>query len=99
MPIVPVVLARSFVVDVTTTNDIEAFSAAFATAITTWSGQNGVTYGSAGQPSAGRFVFDVTLYAELSGANTPVLRLRQLFLMLTNIDPASTKTPPMTAAP
>lgn len=96
MPIVPVVLARSFVVDVTTPNDIEAFSAAFATAITTWSGQNGVTFGSAGQPSAGRFVFDVTLYAELSGANTPVLRLRQLFLMLSNLDPAS--TPSITAA-
>jgi hypothetical protein len=94
MPIIPVVLARSFVVDVTTDDAIAAFAKAFAEAIIAWTGPNGVTFGSGAQPEGGLLLFDVTLYAELSGANTPVLRLRNLYLMLSEIDPVSVAPAP-----
>jgi hypothetical protein len=47
----------------------------------------------------GQFVFDVTLYAELSGVNTPVLRLRNLQLNTTDIDPISAPDVAVSAAP
>jgi hypothetical protein len=39
-------------------------------------------------PPGAMLVFDITLYAALAGVNTPVLRLGNLELKLTDIDPA-----------
>jgi hypothetical protein len=97
-PVVPVVLARSFLVDVVVPDGIEAFSVAFASAIVAWSQQNGVTFGANAQPAGGTFIFDVTLYAELSNTNAPVLRLSNLQLALTDIDPNSSVTAARTSA-
>ncbi|WP_420130415.1 hypothetical protein [Longimicrobium sp.] len=84
MPLVPVALARSFVIDGTQPDQLSDFSGAFATAAAQWAESNAVTLGSQAQTGA-RFVFDITLYAQISGLNTPVLRLRNLQLALTDI--------------
>lgn len=84
MPLVPVVLARSFVIDGSQPAQLSDFSGAFATAAAQWAADNAVTLGGQAQQGA-RFVFDITLYAQISGLNTPVLRLRNLQLALTDI--------------
>lgn len=83
-PLVPVVLARSFVIDGTQPDQLSSFSGAFATAAAGWAGENGITLGTGAQAGS-QFVFDITLYAQISGLNTPVLRLRNLQLALTDI--------------
>jgi hypothetical protein len=83
-PLVPVSLARSFVIDGTDPAQLNDFSGLFATAVAQWASDNQVTLGPTAQ-SGSRFVFDITLYAELSGVNTPVLRLRTLQLALADI--------------
>ena len=86
-PLVPVVLARSFVVDASQPEQLSDFAQLFASAITEWSQSNGVVFGSTPQPQGGQLIFDITLYAQLSSLNTPVLRLRNLQLKLADIDP------------
>ncbi len=88
-PLLPVVLARSFVVDATQPDQLSEFAQAFANAIATWSTTNAVPFGPTSQPAGAQLVFDITLYAELSSLNTPVLRLSNLQLALTDIDPVS----------
>jgi hypothetical protein len=83
-PLVPVVLARSFVIDGTQPDQLSDFSGAFATAVAQWAGGNGITLG-AGAQAGSQLVFDITLYAQISGLNTPVLRLRNLQLALSAI--------------
>jgi hypothetical protein len=83
-PLVPVVLARSFMIDGTVPAQLGDFSGVYATAVAGWAADNQVTLGPAAQAGA-RLVFDVTLYAQISGLNTPVLRLRSLQLALTDI--------------
>jgi hypothetical protein len=87
MPLVPVTLARSFEIDGNQPDQLNEFAALYTEAIKTWSGLNGVTFGPNSQPAGAQLVFDITLYAQLSGLNTPVLRLRSLQLKLTDIDP------------
>ena len=84
-PLFPVVLARSFLIDGAQTAQLNDFSSLYAHAIATWSVNNQVTLGAASQLVGAQFVFDITLYAQLSGLNTPVLRLRNLQLKLTDI--------------
>jgi hypothetical protein len=86
-PLVPVVLARSFEIDGNQPDQLNQFAALCAEAIKSWSDANGVTFGQNSQPAGAQLVFDITLYAQLSGLNTPVLRLRSLQLKLTDIDP------------
>jgi large repetitive protein len=86
-PLVPVVLARSFEIDGNQPDQLNEFAALYTAAIKSWSGLNGVTFGPNSQPAGAQLVFDITLYAQLSGLNTPVLRLRSLQLKLTDIDP------------
>lgn len=86
-PLVPVVLARSFEIDGNQPDQLNEFAALYAEAIKSWSSLNGVTFGQNSQPAGAQLVFDITLYAQLSGLNTPVLRLRSLQLKLTDIDP------------
>lgn len=83
-PLFPVVLARSFVIDATQSAQLNTFSSQFATAAATWAANNAVAFGTAAQTNA-QFVFDITLYAQISGVNTPVLRLRNLQLKLSDI--------------
>ena len=62
----------------------DVFSGVFATALASWAAGNSVTLGPTAQAGA-QFVFDITLYAQISGLNTPVLRLRTLQLALSDI--------------
>jgi hypothetical protein len=41
------------------------------------------------QPTGGQLIFDVTLFAQLSGNNRPLLRLRNLQLALTDVETTS----------
>jgi len=86
-PLVPVVLARSFNIDGHQPAQIGDFSALFAEAIDTWARKNAIVYGSQAKPPGAMLIFDITLYAALSGADTPVLRFGNLQLKLTDIDP------------
>jgi hypothetical protein len=86
-PLVPVVLARSFLIDGSQPAQLGAFSSLYATKVAQWAQNNAIAFGGAAQNGA-QFVFDITLYAQLSGLNTPVLRLRNLFLKLTDIAPS-----------
>jgi hypothetical protein len=85
----PVLLARSFNIDVSKTAQLDDLVATLAAAISTWTEEQGVVFGSAAVPAAARLVFDITLYAELSGANTPVLRLSKLYLSSADVAPLS----------
>ena len=58
----------------------------FAAAIDTWANDNSVVFGAAAAPAGAMLIFDITLYAALSGVNTPVLRFSNLQLKLTDID-------------
>ncbi|MGA3372743.1 MAG: hypothetical protein ABSC48_13385 [Terracidiphilus sp.] len=87
-PLVPVVLARSFSIDVSQAGQIGSFSSAYAGAIQKWASINGILFGSSPKPTGGQLVFDVTLFAQLSGNNRPLLRLRNLQLALSDIDPS-----------
>ena len=60
-------------------------SVAYATAIATWATDNKVVFGPGATPPGAMLVFDITLYAALAGVNTPVLRLGNLQLKLTDI--------------
>jgi hypothetical protein len=86
MPLVPIVLARSFLIDGSDPAQLGEFSALFAEAITTWASANAIAFGAAAQAGA-QLVFDLTLFAELSGVNTPVLRLRALQLKTVDVTP------------
>jgi large repetitive protein len=86
-PLVPIVLARSFDIDGHQTDQIGDFSALFAAAIDTWAANNSIIYGPNALPAGAMLVFDITLYAALSGVDTPVLRFSNLQLNLTDIDP------------
>lgn len=87
-PLYPVVLARTFLVDGAQTGQLNDLALLLAEQIETWSTDN-VTFGTDAQPAGGKFIFDITLYAQLSGLNTPVLRLRNLQLELKDISPTS----------
>ena len=86
MPLVPIVLARSFLIEGSDLAQLGEFSAQFARAITGWTSANAIAFGALAQAGA-RLVFDLTLYAELSGVNTPVLRLRSLQLETADVTP------------
>ncbi|WP_294330368.1 hypothetical protein [uncultured Sphingomonas sp.] len=85
-PLVPVVLAPSFLIDGSDPAQLGGFAAHFAESITAWTSANGLVFGPAAQPGA-RLVFDLTLFAELSGSNLPVLRLRTLQLSMADVTP------------
>ncbi len=86
-PLVPVVLARSFDLDAAQEDQLNEFADLYSQAISHWSDISGVSFGPSSEPAQARLVFDITLYAQLSGLNTPVLRLSNLQLKLTDIDP------------
>lgn len=86
-PLVPIVLARSFDIDGQDSAQLGDFAQLFAQAIDQWASANAVVYGSAAAPAGAQLVFDTTLYAALSGVDTPVLRFTSLTLALTDIDP------------
>jgi len=92
-PRVPVLLARSFVVDGSQPVQLGDFARLYSDAVTAWSQTHGVAFGPGAEPAGARLVFDITLYAELSSANTPVLRLRNLQLALTDIAPSQASAP------
>jgi hypothetical protein len=83
-PLVPVALARSFLIDATQPSQLSDFSGIYATAVANWAADNAIILG-AGSLAGAQFVFDITLFAQLSGLNTPVLRLRNLQLKLTDV--------------
>lgn len=88
-PLIPVALARSFDVDIADppqTDELNLFASQYTLAIQQWSADNGITFGPSSTLGDARLVFDITLYAQLSGLNTPVLRLRSLQLKLTDVD-------------
>jgi len=85
-PLVPIVLARSFEIDGQQTAELGDFAALFAAAITAWAADNSIVFGASAAPAGAMLVFDLTLYAALSGVNTPVLRFSNLQLKLTDID-------------
>ena len=85
-PLVPIVLARSFEIDGHQPAELGDFAAMFAAAIDTWANDNSVVFGAAAAPAGAMLIFDITLYAALSGVNTPVLRFSNLQLKLTDID-------------
>jgi len=86
-PRVPVVLARSFEIQV---NDggtaIQTFSDEYAAGIEAWTTARGIVLGTDDPPGV-RLAFDVTLYGQLSKTEIPVLRLRDLRLPLEVIQP------------
>ncbi|MFL6257219.1 MAG: hypothetical protein ACJ74T_19600 [Pyrinomonadaceae bacterium] len=89
-PLIPIALARSFDVDIADppqTDELNQFAAQYMQAIQRWSADNGIAFGPSATPAGACLVFDITLYAQLSGLNTPVLRLRNLQLKLTDVDP------------
>jgi large repetitive protein len=85
-PLVPVVLARSFLIDGSDPAQLSDLSGLFAQAVAGWAASNDIKFGSDAQSGA-QLVFDITLYAELSGLNTPVLRLRTLQLKTADVAP------------
>ncbi len=86
-PLVPIVLARSFDIDGQQPGQIGDFSLVFSQAINVWALANAIVYGQASEPAGAMLVFDITLYAALSGVDTPVLRFSNLQLKLTDIEP------------
>ena len=91
LPLVPVVLARSFAIDASQAGQIGSFSSAYAGAIQAWASVNGILFGASSKPTGGQLVFDVTLFAQLSGNNRPLLRLRNLQLALGDVEPSPSK--------
>ncbi len=87
-PLVPVVLARSFDIDGHEPSQLGDFATLFANAIAGWANHNGIVFGANATPAGASLVFDITLYAGLSGGNLPVLRFDNLQLNLTDINPA-----------
>jgi hypothetical protein len=88
-PMIPVVLARSFDIDGHAPDQIGDFAVLFANAIAAWANTNGIVFGSKATPAGAFLLFDITLYASLSGGNVPVLRFDNLQLNLTDIDPTT----------
>jgi large repetitive protein len=86
-PLVPIVLARSFDIDGHEADQVSDFAVMYADAIANWANTSGVAFGPSATPKGAVLVFDLTLYAALAGVNTPVLRLGNLQLKLTDIDP------------
>jgi hypothetical protein len=86
-PLVPVVMARSFDIDGQDAAALGSFATLFAAAIAGWAHDNGVMFGPKPTLQLAALRFDITLYAKLSGVNTPVLRLNNLQLKVTDIDP------------
>ncbi len=87
-PLIPVVLARSFDIDGHDPAQLGDFAALFADAIAGWAKDNAIVFGANAVPAGASLVFDITLYAGLSGGNVPVLRFDNLQLNLTDIKPA-----------
>jgi hypothetical protein len=85
-PLVPVVLARSFLIDGSDPAQLSELSGFYAQAVAGWAASNDIKFGGDAQSGA-QLVFDITLYAELSGLNTPVLRLRTLQLKTADVAP------------
>lgn len=86
-PLVPIVLARSFDIDGQAQSQLSDFSVLFANAIAKWARNNDIIFGPCATPVGAMLVFDITLYAALSGADTPVLQFSNLQLMLSDISP------------
>jgi hypothetical protein len=86
-PLVPIVLARSFDIDGSQADQVSDFAFAYSQAIIGWAKTNDIVFGAQATPKGAVLVFDLTLYAALAGVNTPVLRLGNLQLKLTDIDP------------
>ena len=87
-PVFPVVLARSFEIDGADAAQIGQLAVLLSGHISNWASSNGIVFGSAAFPAGGQLIFDITLYAQLSGVNTPVLRLSNLQLNLADVDPS-----------
>ena len=85
-PIYPVKLARSFDIDANQNDQLKDLAALYGEAVAAWAAREQLKLGSEALPDA-TFVFDITLYAQLSGLNTPVLRLGNLRLKLSDITP------------
>lgn len=85
-PLIPIVLARSFEIDGQQPAQLGDFATLFAAAISGWASDNAIVFGANASPAGASLVFDITLYAALSGVNTPVLRFSNLQLNLTDID-------------
>lgn len=85
-PLVPVVLARSFLIDGEDPAQLTDLSSRYATRLAAWAEANKIAFGG-GALAGAQFVFDITLYAELSGLNTPLLRLRRLTLGASDVTP------------
>ena len=85
-PLVPIVLARSFDIDGHDPAQLGDFATLFAAAVAQWAQDNGILFGPNAVPAGAALIFDITLYAGLSGVNTPVLRFDNLRLKLTDID-------------
>ncbi|MGH6847566.1 MAG: hypothetical protein ACREC0_09045 [Methylocella sp.] len=85
-PLAPVALARSFLIDGGEPSQLSELSGLFAITVANWAERNAIPFGPGAQAGA-QFVFDLTLYAELSGLNTPVLRLRALQLRTADVTP------------
>jgi hypothetical protein len=81
------VLARSFDIDGQDQSQLSDFSVLFANAIATWAGNNDIIFGPDAAPAGAMLVFDVTLYAALSSADTPVLQFSNLQLKLSDVSP------------
>lgn len=85
-PLVPVTLARSFLIDGGDPAQLADLSDRYAGQVAAWAEAQQVAFGGNGLAGA-QFVFDITLYAELSGLNTPLLRLRRLQLKTADVTP------------
>ena len=81
-------MARSFDIDGQHSGQLGDFASLFSAAIAVWANDNGIVFGAKRNARRRLLVFDITLYAALSGGNTPVLRLGNLQLTLTDVDPA-----------
>jgi hypothetical protein len=88
--VIPVMLMHSLevsVADTPLTDELSRYATQFAQGIRHWSEQNFITFGPTATQDDARLVFEITLYALLSAPNTPVLRLSNLQLKLTDVDP------------
>jgi hypothetical protein len=88
--VIPVMLVPFFdvsVADPLLTDELNQQAAQFAQGIQHWSEQNLITFGPSSTHEDACLIFEITVYALLSDPNTPVLKLSNLQLKLTDVDP------------
>ena len=83
---IPVLLVPSLLIEPSESQQLSEFSDMAATSIAIWAADHDVVFGESAQSGA-RLVFDLTLYALLSEPNVPLLRLRNVELALTDVEP------------